>query len=62
MSVVGAHCHELRITDEGANWRIVYRVDPDAVVIVDVFRKKSRTTPRSVIETCRKRIEEYDNA
>jgi len=44
MPGIGARCHELRIVDEGATWRIVYRLDADAVVIVDVFSKKTRQT------------------
>ncbi len=32
-------------------WRTIYRVDPDAIVILEVFSKKTRTTPKSVIET-----------
>jgi phage-related protein len=59
---VGSRCHELRIVSAELNWRIVYRVDPDAVVILEVFCKKSRATPRTVIETCRSRIREYDDA
>lgn len=34
MPSIGARCHELRITDRNATWRIVYRVDPDAIVIL----------------------------
>ena len=40
----------------------MYRSDADAVVILDVFSKKTRTTPKSVIEACRKRHKEYDRA
>jgi len=43
-------------------WRIVYRADPDAVVIATVFVKKTRTTPIHVLEQCRRRLKEYDNA
>lgn len=60
MPIVGRRCHELRIPDEDKTWRIIYRVDEDAIVILDVFAKKDRTTPRSVVETCRKRIRDYD--
>lgn len=60
MPVIGARCHELRITDEGVTFRIIYRADADAVVIVDVFKKKTQQTPQSVIETCRRRLREYD--
>jgi hypothetical protein len=29
--------------DESKNWRIVVRVDPDAIVVAGVFEKKTRT-------------------
>jgi phage-related protein len=29
-------------------------------VIAGVFKKKSRSTPKSVIETCRRRLRQYD--
>ena len=61
MPSIGLRCHELRIMDVNATWRIVYRVDPDAVVIAEVFRKKSQSTPQSVIEISRKRLREYDD-
>ena len=60
MRTVGARCHELRIPDRGQTWRVLYRVNPDAVIILQVFSKKTRTTPRNVIEVCRARIKEYD--
>jgi hypothetical protein len=30
---------KLRLSDAGREWRIVYRLDPDAIVIADVFAK-----------------------
>lgn len=62
MSVVGRRCHELRVNDGSSAWRIVCRVDRDAVVIADVFAKKTRTTPKSVIAVCQRRLREYDDA
>jgi phage-related protein len=62
MPSVARRCHELRISDANVTWRIVYRIDADAIVIAEVFGKKSRTTPNSVIENCRKRLKEYDDA
>jgi phage-related protein len=62
MSSIGPRCHELRINDAGVTWRIMYRVDPDAILILEVFSKKSRSTPRSVIDASRKRLRDYDNA
>jgi phage-related protein len=60
MGSVGPRCHELRINDRGQTWRVVYRVDPDAVIILEVFSKKSRTTPDDVLQTCRRRLAMYD--
>src|SRR5437870_11827237 len=56
MPEIGARCHELRIVDEGATWRIIYRFDDDAVVVVDVFSKKTRQTSGQVIMYCRRRV------
>jgi len=62
MPSVGLRCHELRIVDGTATWRVIYRADKGAIVILEVFSKKTVTTPRSVIEACRKRLAEFDNA
>jgi phage-related protein len=59
---LGPRCHELRIQDEQATWRLVYRVDADAIVIVDVFSKKTQATPREVMEVCLRRLRAYDQA
>ena len=60
MPVIGARCHELRINDERGTFRIIYRADADAVVILDVVKKKTEQTPQSVVDTCRRRLRAYD--
>jgi phage-related protein len=60
MPTIGSRCHELRIQDEKVTWRIIYRLDPDAVVIGEIFPKKDRKTPKKVIDTCKKRFDGYD--
>jgi phage-related protein len=62
MPVVGPRCHELRVSDADADWRIMYRLDSDAVVILEVFSKKTRATPKVVIDSCIRRLAEYDRA
>ena len=62
MLSIGARCHELRINDEAATWRLIYRIDDDAIVILEVFSKKTQQTSKKVIDVCKKRIKEYDNA
>lgn len=62
MPVVGARCHELRIQDQDVTWRIMYRVDSDAVIIAEVFSKKTAATPQSVIDVCKRRLRDYDKA
>jgi phage-related protein len=61
MPSVGRRCHELRINDEHSTWRILHRIDPDAVLILEVFQKKTSKTPKSVIEICRQRMQRYDS-
>ena len=60
MPSVGARCHELRVNDAKANWRLMYRLDADAIVILEVFAKKTQATPKAVIELCQRRLKEYD--
>ena len=40
----------------------MYRLDADAVVILEVFAKKTRTTPKTIIDACTRRLREYDHA
>jgi len=40
----------------------MYRIDNDAIVILEVFSKKTGKTPKTIIDTCRKRLKEYDDA
>jgi phage-related protein len=60
MPAVGPRCHELRINDKTKSWRIMYRVDADAIVIVEVFEKRTQTTPPQTILHCRQRLSAYD--
>ena len=62
MPDIGTRCYELRIRDENKNWRIVYRIDEDRILILEVFNKTTRQTPDKVIKVCRKRLAEYDRA
>ena len=60
MPSIGKGCHELRINDKDKTWRIIYRIDDDAIVILDVFSKKTRKTPKTVIQACQNRLKQYD--
>ena len=62
MPVIGPRCHELRVQDKDKTWRIMYRVDGDAVIVLDIFAKKTQTTPQGVVEKCKKRLTNYDDA
>jgi phage-related protein len=61
MGSIAKQCYELRVQDEGVTWRIVYRVDDDAIVLLEVFAKKSSKTPKRVIDNCRRRLRLYDD-
>ena len=62
MPVIGQQCHELRIQDRDATWRVIYRVDRDAVIVAEVFSKKTQATPQQVIDVCKRRLRQYDGA
>lgn len=61
MPSIAPRCHELRINDEYTIWRIVYRIDPDAIIILDVFKKKTNKTPNRIIELCKRRLRDYES-
>ena len=60
MPSIGPRCHELRIGDFDVTWRIFYRIDPDAILILEVLKKKTQSTPWQVIAVCRRRLADYD--
>jgi phage-related protein len=62
MPAIGTRCHELRIVDRDRSWRIMYRIEADAVLILAVFAKKTAATPSDVIRSCRSRLRRYERA
>ena len=61
MPSIDTRCHELRINDENLTWRIIYRIYTDAILILEVFEKKTNKTPKSIIDICKKRIKRYES-
>jgi phage-related protein len=61
MPGIGPRCLELRVNDAGKTWRVLCRVDADAVIVADVFEKKTRATPDRILRECRKRLKHYDD-
>ncbi len=63
MASIGRRVHELRVDDRESRlaWRIIYRIDPDAILVVHWFHKKIQQTPKDVINLCKKRLKDYDN-
>ncbi|MBW3543250.1 MAG: type II toxin-antitoxin system RelE/ParE family toxin [Planctomycetes bacterium] len=60
LSAVGPRCGALRVRDAEHNWRIMYRADPDAVLILEVYAKKTRKIPDEVFQRCQQRLKQYD--
>ena len=58
---LGARCGALRVRDAGQNWRIMYRLDKDVVVILEVYGKKTPKIPDEVIDRCKDRLKSYDS-
>jgi phage-related protein len=49
----------LRVHDRSLSWRIIVAVEPDAIVVLEVFAKRTRAIPQEVLETCRRRLGRY---
>lgn len=60
MPSIGLRCQELRIGDGPIDWRVFYRIDPDAILVLEGFKKQTQTTPKTVIDRCKHRLAEYD--
>ena len=61
MPSIGKACHELRIQDETKTWRIVYHINIEAIVILEVFSKTTQQTPKPVIDVSKARLRRYQS-
>lgn len=50
------------MVDAETSWRILYRVDADAEVILAVFRKTTPATPTRILDEARRRLAAYETA
>jgi phage-related protein len=62
MPGIAPGCHELRIRDGNQQWRLIYHLAPQAILILDVFAKKTQATPKTVMAACRRRLAEFQRA
>ena len=60
MPTIGSRCHELRVGDRGQTWRVIYRTDPGAILVVALFSKKTEKTPKKVVQQVKRLLAEYD--
>jgi len=62
MQEIGRRVRELRVNDRERrlSWRIICRIDPEAILVVHWFDKKTQSTPKSVIDLCKRRLQDYD--
>lgn len=59
MPIVALGVDELRVKDESGQYRaFVVRKTPRGILVLHVFMKKSRETPRDAIELARRRLKE----
>lgn len=59
---IGPGCGALRVRDAGQNWRIMYCIHSDAILVLDVYAKKTRRIPDQVFERCRSRLQRFEDA
>lgn len=61
MPALGPRCHELRVRETSHNWRVIYRIDQDAILVLSLFSKKTRETPKRIIKEARRLLSAYDS-
>src|SRR4030066_1128533 len=61
LASIGKRCHELRLNDNDKTWRIIYRIDSDAIILLEVFQKQTNKTPKQIIENSKRRLNQYEN-
>ncbi len=61
MPSIGKNCHELRIVDNNKTWRVVYCIHSLAIVILHVFPKTTQQTPKTVMDVCQARLQDFLN-
>ena len=62
LPTVGSRCHELRVKDSTHQWRIVYRIDGDAILVAGIFAKKGKTMQHQEFKAAAARLAIYDRA
>jgi phage-related protein len=62
MPSIGPRCHELRIVDGDVTWRIMVHIAEEAIVILEVFSKRTKQTPKYVVETSKRRLSMFERA
>lgn len=64
MRRIGTRVYELRVADPeaGAHWRLFYRIDRDAIVVVDWYDKNTQRAPQRILERAARRLREHDRA
>src|SRR2546425_11745736 len=59
MPSIGPGCHELRVQDHDVTWRILYYIDTDAIVLLEITDKKTRPTPQKGLDNRTARLARY---
>lgn len=57
---IAPRCGALRVRDAEHNWRIMYRIDSDAILVLEVYPKKTQKMPDKVIRRCKQRLKQYE--
>jgi phage-related protein len=60
MPSIGPRCHELRVRDGDHNWRVFYRIDPTHILVIYLFAKTTRSTPKRALDLCKQRLRDFD--
>ncbi len=60
MPSIGPRIYELRLSDDSGDWRVVYRINAEEIILVEVFKKTTQETLKQVITSCKRRLSGFD--
>ena len=61
MRRVGKDCFELIVRTKHTSWRVIYRDDSDAVIVLAIYSLGQGRTSKRVVDTAKRRLEELSS-
>jgi phage-related protein len=58
---IGKGCYEIRILNDNKWFRIIVRIDSDAIIVANVVQKKTNRLSKKDVDTAKRTLKLYDS-